>query len=269
MGKVYIEHYRLYDITIFADRAHRIYYARHDSSTENVSSRPPTRASISSENHFTGSTRPRNRPHPNNNHDRNRNSLTITPIENNNTVIAEVRGEPRRKVSQVWSPHLWHDRSCMGKRRTVFKAPSIDERAESNGLNRRNVQIFMFMLGFIFPFGESHPLYLEKIPLNTRKRDHPNITSQKAWFIASFLPLPPKPVSNSKVPQRRLSRLELARDLEMALGHVDGARYENARWWRNLNRWMSLLGVLILAAMVSHCLRRVACCFLARAFVES
>lgn len=33
---------------------------------------------------------------------------------------------------------------------------------------------------------------------------------------------------------------------------MDGARYENARWWRNLNRGMSLLGILILAAVVSH-----------------
>lgn len=32
---------------------------------------------------------------------------------------------------------------------------------------------------------------------------------------------------------------------------VDEARFENARWWRNLNRLMCILGVLIIAAIVS------------------
>lgn len=31
---------------------------------------------------------------------------------------------------------------------------------------------------------------------------------------------------------------------------VDEARYENARWWRNLNRLMCIIGVLIIAAIV-------------------
>lgn len=72
-----------------------------------------------------------------------------------------------------------------------------------------------------------------------------------AWFIASVLPLPPKPQFSSKEPERRLSRLELAQDLEKTLGIAGQARYENARWWRNLNRGMSILGVIILAAIVS------------------
>lgn len=72
-----------------------------------------------------------------------------------------------------------------------------------------------------------------------------------AWFIASVLPLPPKPRLSAKEPVRRLSRLEIERDLEKALGVSGEARYENARWWRNLNRGMSVLGVLILAAIVS------------------
>jgi hypothetical protein len=72
-----------------------------------------------------------------------------------------------------------------------------------------------------------------------------------AWFIASVLPLPPQPRLSSKEPEKRLSRLEIERDLEKALGVAGGARYENARWWRNLNRGMSVLGVLILAAIVS------------------
>lgn len=122
---------------------------------DNVS-RPPTSASMTTEDHFTGLSRPRGRqPHHRNNYSRNRNSFTITPvIEDNNSIIAEVRGEPRPKTSQVWSPHLFHDRRCLGKRRSVFKAPSIDHEAEGNGLSRRNIQIFLFVFGFILPFGE-------------------------------------------------------------------------------------------------------------------
>lgn len=76
-----------------------------------------------------------------------------------------------------------------------------------------------------------------------------------AWFIASVLPLPPKPQlsnANSKAPEhRRLSRLEVARDLEKSMGLAGAARYENARWWRNVNRGMSVLGVILLVAIVS------------------
>lgn len=39
-------------------------------------------------------------------------------------------------------------------------------------------------------------------------------------------------------------------DLEKQLGVVDEARYENARWWRNINRVMSGVGVLIIVAII-------------------
>lgn len=104
-------------------------------------------------------TRQRNRPYQvytNNTYHPNRDSLTITRA-GNNYVITEVRGEHRRKVSQVWSPHLWHDRRSMGKRRSMFQVPSIDEQAEACALSRRNLQIALFAVGFIFPFGMLGP----------------------------------------------------------------------------------------------------------------
>lgn len=73
----------------------------------------------------------------------------------------------------------------------------------------------------------------------------------QAWFIASLLPLPPRPVLNEKDPAgARVSRATMVRDLEKALDPVDERRYENARWWRSLNRLMSIVGVLIIAAIV-------------------
>lgn len=43
----------------------------------------------------------------------------------------------------------------------------------------------------------------------------------------------------------------MVRDLENALDPVDERRYENARWWRSLNQLMSIVGILIIAAIVS------------------
>ena len=35
---------------------------------------------------------------------------------------------------------------------------------------------------------------------------------------------------------------------------MEQAQYENARWWRNLNRLMMIVGVFIIAAIVSQSL---------------
>lgn len=45
----------------------------------------------------------------------------------------------------------------MGKRRSLFKAPSMDEQAEGSALSRRNAQIVLFAVGFVFPFGMLDP----------------------------------------------------------------------------------------------------------------
>ena len=41
-------------------------------------------------------------------------------------------------------------------------------------------------------------------------------------------------------------------DLEkQAIAPVQEARYENARWWRNINRLMAFVGMIILVCVVS------------------
>ncbi len=80
------------------------------------------------------------------------------------------------------------------------------------------------MIGFIFPCG---------------------------WFIASFLPLPAGPDISSVKGKNNPTRTQLAEDLEKQMGPIDEARYENARWWRNINRIMSLIGIVIIVAVVS------------------
>jgi hypothetical protein len=78
---------------------------------------------------------------------------------------------------------------------------------------------------------------------------HPAKCSQRcalAWFIAAFLPLPEKP---DAVLDENGPELEMA--LKMRLHELGRRRYENARWWRNLNRWMTPLGLVIIAIVVS------------------
>jgi hypothetical protein len=87
---------------------------------------------------------------------------------------------------------------------------------------RRNIQVYSFVLGFIFPL---------------------------AWIIASFVPLPPKPKTGQEVLD---SDDDVEKALESQLVDMQQRRYDNARWWRNLNRWMISLGVVIIVIIVSQ-----------------
>lgn len=67
-------------------------------------------------------------------------------------------------------------------------------------------------------------------------------------MIAAFFPLPPNPLF--KVNQHSDSELDVESDLARHYRPMDEARYENAKWWRRLNRGMSVVGLLILGAIV-------------------
>ena len=153
-------------------------------------------------------------------------SVPITRVRPSEINLVEVRGAPRPKISQTWSPHLWQHRSSIPKRRSLFIAPALDRDVVSKTPKRRNIQVVLFTLGFVFPIG---------------------------WFVAAFLPLPPRPwvEKKDKGRERPGSRASIAQDLEDRLAPVDEAQYENARWWRNLNRMMMVVGIFIIAAIVS------------------
>ncbi|KAL8694531.1 MAG: hypothetical protein Q9218_000862 [Villophora microphyllina] len=193
----------------------KLYYARSNSALALSGGRQDANPSASSESLDVRRTRPK--PKVNIQNPRDRNSLAIEAAQPDGTVLADVQGEPRQVVSQIWSPHLWQDRRNAGRRRSVFRAPSLDQHAEGP-FGRRNAQVLLFTFGFIFPL---------------------------AWFIASVLPLPRKPMVDTK------ESAMLPHDLEKSLDMADEARYENARWWRNLNRLMCIVGVLIIAAIIA------------------
>ena len=77
------------------------------------------------------------------------------------------------------------------------------------------------------------------------------LTHSKAWFVASFLPLPPKSAASSVKGKNVAPRTQFEEDLEKQLSPIDEARYENARWWRNINRILSAFGIFIIIAIVS------------------
>jgi len=71
-------------------------------------------------------------------------------------------------------------------------------------------------------------------------------------MIAAFLPLPPNPMSEMRQRDNSTSNLDSSNDAVNEYARpINEARYESARWWRQLNRIMSFLGVLIVATIVS------------------
>ncbi|KAL8811065.1 MAG: hypothetical protein Q9200_002093 [Gallowayella weberi] len=64
--------------------------------------------------------------------------------------------------------------------------------------------------------------------------------------MAAVLPLPQRPSDADSGPGA-----DAAHDLEKTFGMIDEARYENARWWRHLNRLMCIVGALLIAAIIA------------------
>ncbi|KAH8683049.1 hypothetical protein BGZ60DRAFT_427516 [Tricladium varicosporioides] len=161
-----------------------------------------------------------------------RGSLQINPAPQFGSDGQEInernpRGFRTWSLSSVWSPHLRMDRRAA--HRSVWEPPSVNWSADGSSFGKRNVQIIMFVIGFIFPF---------------------------AWMIAAVLPLPLNPMSEMRERDEEHSTSNLdssnhsPNDYTRQFGPVDERKYESARWWRNLNRWMSLVGLLIIAAIV-------------------
>ncbi|KAK2861132.1 hypothetical protein FQN49_004510 [Arthroderma sp. PD_2] len=134
----------------------------------------------------------------------------------------EITPQPSREEASrgVWSPHLYTDKRFRSTDRQIWRAPPYDESGEYVW-SRRNMQVFSFCIGFIFPL---------------------------AWLIASFLPLPIKPPSLDDTSGKQPD-VEKATAQRAAL--VDNLRFENARWWRNLNRCMTPVGLSIIVIVIT------------------
>ncbi|ODH46282.1 hypothetical protein GX48_07624 [Paracoccidioides brasiliensis] len=129
--------------------------------------------------------------------------------------------KPMENLPGAWSPHLYTDKRANNVRRSMWKPPSLDEKAEGL-ISRRNVQVYAFALGFVFPL---------------------------AWIIASFLPLPPQVSEVSE--EATTSRPDLEHAFRNRVVLVDQTRHENARWWRRVNRFMFPIGLAVIAIVVA------------------
>ncbi|KAI0181060.1 hypothetical protein GGR52DRAFT_16898 [Hypoxylon sp. FL1284] len=148
-------------------------------------------------------------------------SMEIAPDDQSGSI----QPAPRKKTSSLWSPHLRVD--TRASRFSMWNAPSVTWSADSGVFGRRNIQVVMFVLGFVFPF---------------------------AWMIAAFLPLPSKPTLAMDERDRSTTEFQASGDPESARRRhvlVDDSRYQSGRWWRNINRFMAVVGLLILGAVAA------------------
>lgn len=47
------------------------------------------------------------------------------------------------------------------------------------------------------------------------------------------------------------SHFDMQHDPSYRMMIIDEARYHSARWWRNLNRGMSVVGILVIGAVIA------------------
>jgi hypothetical protein len=135
------------------------------------------------------------------------------------------------RVFTAQHPHLVPTRRYT--RPSMWQAPSFVESLDTLVHSRSNRQVLFFVCGFILPV---------------------------MWMIGAILPLPERPISSEELAQR----MEAAgpEDLESALmkheaGDADKRlreerAYLKGQWWRTVNRVMSVIGVLVIAAVVSQ-----------------
>ncbi|EON61746.1 hypothetical protein W97_00962 [Coniosporium apollinis CBS 100218] len=138
------------------------------------------------------------------------------PVEEEIFVV----GGPRPAISEPFTPRLSPDRRS-NARLSTWRPPSLDEALGNLVFSRANIQIMLFCFGFIFPL---------------------------SWLIAAFIPLPPKP-ERSKEAATSQHDVECAVDI--SLGPCDVKGYLKAKWWRNLNRIMAVLGVALVGAIIA------------------
>jgi hypothetical protein len=148
------------------------------------------------------------------------------------------------------SPHLHHDQRLntgstasrgYGHHRGRYSNPSdmfFDEYANSaQRSSLRTAQVICFIIGFVCPL---------------------------AWFVGALLPLPRRPDTFKDVEKSTWHRASQHGDLneyesmnvlaslrkEKRLRSGEEANYQNARWWRRLNRWMCIVGFVVIVLVV-------------------
>ncbi|KAI9893109.1 MAG: hypothetical protein M1814_000656 [Vezdaea aestivalis] len=148
------------------------------------------------------------------------------------TAAASIEPLERRAAGIRYSEPAWEPRLQTDRRVTMvsfWEAPRVEPGFDEAVCGPRNLQLYTFCIGFLIPV---------------------------AWWIGSFLPLPPKPWADDdddgeKAGGVRARRSRFESSLAKHCDPVDESRYENARWWRNVNRVMSIVGLLLAGAIIA------------------
>ncbi|KAK4085670.1 uncharacterized protein Triagg1_660 [Trichoderma aggressivum f. europaeum] len=123
----------------------------------------------------------------------------------------------KKQTSSVWSPHLQTDRRA--SRFSIWSPPSLAESADY-GIWKRNLQLVLFVLGFICPF-------------------------------SAILPIPPKLEREMTEQAYSTGHLDIRMEARQQRLYINAERlHERARWWRSVNRRMSIIGALIICLCV-------------------
>jgi hypothetical protein len=150
-----------------------------------------------------------------------------------------------RPPSSIFSAHLQRDKRPSRPSQFFLQPASAVWSADGTLLtSRRKRLIFMFALGFIFPFGRSEWEWLSQLHLVL-------LLTHTAWMIGAFLPLPPDPSTAIAANEEEVVGYDRAKALVREKYITDEVRYESARWWRTLNRGMAVVGTVLMIVIVS------------------
>jgi hypothetical protein len=87
----------------------------------------------------------------------------------------------------------------------------------------------------------------------------PKLTTLEVWMLAAFLPLPKRPPAYAN-PDALPSAAQMSEYSSQPYPNsvfpsdisLNEKRWQKARWWRTVNRLMSILGLLIIGAIVRN-----------------
>ncbi|ETR96997.1 hypothetical protein M419DRAFT_105077 [Trichoderma reesei RUT C-30] len=177
--------------------------------------------SPSYEQHTPEIVNPRRRPHEIYRRASESDSMDIRPVPQPQPYAPVDSGVVKKKTSSVWSPHLQHDRRA--SRYSIWSPPSLSESADF-GLWRRNIQLVLFIIGFICPL---------------------------TWMLGAVLPIPPKPERAMTERIYITGHLDIRMEARHQRQYIHAERlHERLKWWRRVNRRMSIIGAVILSLCI-------------------
>lgn len=125
-------------------------YSEGRTASSFIMSRSPSQ-DRSPPNIYVPRRRPQERGSQPGRHGSNTGSMDIRPVSPH--PVFNVVRNIKKQTSSIWSPHLGRDRRAA--RFSMWEPPAADWSAKSELTGKRNSQIVLFVVGFVFPLGKS------------------------------------------------------------------------------------------------------------------